>query len=53
MKKLLLTTMAALTILFAQGQTPCDSITVTGSQNQLTLTSISIDIISFLNKLIS
>ena len=34
--------MAALTILFAQGQTPCDSITVTGSQNQLTLTSISI-----------
>jgi len=42
MKKLLLTTMAALTILFAQGQTPCDSITVTGSQNQLTLTSISI-----------
>jgi len=42
MRKLLLTTMAALTILFAQGQTPCDSITVTGSQNQLTLTSISI-----------
>ena len=42
MKKLLLTTMAVLTILFAQGQTPCDSITVTGSQNQLTLTSISI-----------
>ena len=42
MKKLLLTTMAALTILFAQAQTPCDSITVTGSQNQLTLTSISI-----------
>ena len=42
MKKLLLTTMAALTILFAQGQTPCDSITVTGSQNLLTLTSISI-----------
>ena len=42
MRKLLLTTMAALTILFAQGQTPCDSIIVTGSQNQLTLTSISI-----------
>ena len=42
MKKLFLTTMAVLTILFAQGQTPCDSITVTGSQNQLTLTSISI-----------
>ena len=41
MKKLLLTASAALTILFAQGQTPCDSITVTGSQNQLTLTSIS------------
>ena len=42
MKKLLLTASLALTILFAQGQTPCDSITVTGSQNQLTLTSISI-----------
>jgi hypothetical protein len=42
MKKLLLTVSAALTILFAQAQTPCDSITVTGSQNQLTLTSISI-----------
>ena len=34
--------MAALTILFAQAQTPCDSITVSGSQNQLTLTSVSI-----------
>jgi hypothetical protein len=41
MKKLLLTTMAALTILFAQAQTPCDSITVSGSQYQLTLTSVS------------
>ena len=41
MKKLLLTTMAALTILFAQAQTPCDSITVSGSQYQLTLTSLS------------
>ena len=42
MKKFLLTTASSLTILFAQAQTPCDSITVTGSQNQLTLTSISI-----------
>ena len=41
MKKLLLTTMAVLTILFAQAQTPCDSITVSGSQYQLTLTSVS------------
>ena len=41
MKKLLLTTMAALIILFAQAQTPCDSITVSGSQYQLTLTSVS------------
>jgi hypothetical protein len=41
MKKLLLTTMAALTILFAQAQTPCDSITVSGSQYQLTLTSVN------------
>jgi len=42
MRKFLLITASALTILFAQAQTPCDSITVTGSQNQLTLTSISI-----------
>ncbi len=42
MKKLLLTTMTALIVLFAQAQTPCDSITVSGSQNQLTLTSVSI-----------
>ena len=42
MKKLLLITMAALTILFAQAQTPCDSITVSGSQYQLTLTSVSV-----------
>ena len=41
MKKLLLTASAALTILFAQAQTPCDSITVSGSQYQLTLTSVS------------
>jgi hypothetical protein len=42
MKKLLLTTMVALAILFARAQTPCDSVSVSGSQNQLTLTSISI-----------
>ena len=41
MKKLLLNTMAILTILFAQAQSPCDSITVSGSQYQLTLTSVS------------
>jgi len=41
MKKLLFTASAALTILFAQAQTPCDSITVSGSQYQLTLTSVS------------
>ena len=34
--------MAALTILFAQAQTPCDSIIVSGSQYQLTLTSVSV-----------
>lgn len=42
MKKFKLLTLTALTVLFTQAQTPCDSITVTGSQNQLTLTSISI-----------
>ena len=41
MKKLLLITMVALAILFAQAQTPCDSITISGSQYQLTLTSLS------------
>ena len=34
--------MVALAILFARAQTPCDSVSVSGSQNQLTLTSISI-----------
>ena len=37
MKKLLLTTMAALTILFAQAQMPCDSLIITGSQFQATI----------------
>ena len=37
MKKVLLTAALALTILFAQAQTPCDSVTVSGSQYQLTL----------------
>ena len=38
MKKLLLTTMAALTILFAQAQiAPCDSLIISGSQFQATI----------------
>ena len=41
MKKVLLTTIVALAILFTQAQTPCDSITVSGSQYQLTFTSVS------------
>ena len=40
MKKLLLTTMTTLTILFFQGQsTPCDSLTITGSHYQLSITA--------------
>ena len=42
MKKLLLTLVTACAILFAQAQSPCDSLTVSGSQNQLTLTSVGI-----------
>ena len=42
MKKLLLTAVTACAILFAQAQSPCDSLTVSGSQNQLTLTSVGI-----------
>jgi len=41
MKKVLLTTIVALAILFTQAQTPCDSIAVYGSQYQLELTSTS------------
>ena len=37
MKKLLLTTLAALTILFAQAQAPCDSLIINGSQFQVTI----------------
>ena len=38
MKKLLLATMAALTVLFAQAQiTPCDSLVINGSQFQATI----------------
>jgi hypothetical protein len=41
MKKILLTTTAVLTILFTQAQIiPCDSLSVTGSQYQLTFTSV-------------
>jgi hypothetical protein len=42
MKKFILTTMAALTFLFAQAQTPCDSLIISGSQYQLTITSTGI-----------
>ena len=40
MKKLLLTTMTSLTILFGNAQTTaCDSLTITGSQYQLQITA--------------
>ena len=42
MKKLLLTTITSLTILFGQAQfTLCDSMTITGSHNQLQITAIT------------
>jgi hypothetical protein len=42
MKKLLLTTLTSLTILFCQAQTTlCDSLTITGSQYQLQITAIT------------
>ena len=42
MKKLLLTTLTSLTILFGQAQTTlCDSLTITGSHNQLQITAIT------------
>jgi len=42
MKKLLLLTLTSFTLLFVQAQSPCDSLTVSGSQYQLTLTSVGI-----------
>jgi len=43
MKKLLLSlTLTSFTLLFVQAQSPCDSLTVSGSQYQLTLTSVGI-----------
>jgi len=42
MKKLLLTTITSLTILFGQAQTTlCDSLTITGSHNQLQITAMT------------
>ena len=42
MKKLLLTTITSLTILFGQAQnTLCDSLTITGSHYQLQITAIT------------
>ena len=42
MKKLLLTTITSLTILFGQAQfTLCDSLTITGSHNQLQITAMT------------
>ena len=42
MKKLLLLTLTSFTLSFVQAQSPCDSLTVSGSQYQLTLTSVGI-----------
>ena len=42
MKKLLLLTLTSFTLLFVQAQSPCDSLTVSGSQYQLTFTSVGI-----------
>jgi hypothetical protein len=42
MKKLLLLTLTSFTLLLVQAQSPCDSLTVSGSQYQLTLTSVGI-----------
>ncbi len=42
MKKLLLLTLTSFTLLFVQAQSPCDSLTISGSQYQLTLTSVGI-----------
>ena len=48
MKKLLLTTITSLTILFGQAQTTlCDSLTITGSQSQLQITAITNTFIYF------
>ena len=41
-KLLLLLTLTSFTLLFVQAQSPCDSLTVSGSQYQLTLTSVGI-----------
>ena len=42
MKKFILTTIVVLIIIFAKAQTPCDSLIVSGSQYQLTITSSGI-----------
>ena len=49
MKKLLLTTMTSLTILFVQAQTTlCDSLTITGSHYQLQITANNLNTFVYL-----